>query len=415
MNTIIEMNPDQNFKFVAEPIKLKWMKLRNKKHPEEKELMVISLMDKRSGCKVIHPISEFIISKWSNHKINTMRKPANVVVPFLNFLVTNAREFDLNSLAGLKISHGNQYLNQMVSKNLAYKTVKEAERTLTHFYLFLAKKEVLSNVPLTTFVKRESTYGGSYVESIFNPIYPPIRANEVEHILPYQYIAMFLETAIMEANPIALGIYLQFFGGLRMGEIVNIKRSNIKITPTGSMAVILEPHSLRGDLRATNPGVKRVRKQKIIGIYDWLNHFYNNHVSLYKAIDGSNALFVNKNGKAMTAGSYRQFFEKAKMRFINNLRLGNHDQVILANHLDITKWSTHIGRGTFTNLLAEEASNPNDIAQPRGDKELTSSLAYMSETERMRKKIEEKFQNMHVNFIPLLIQRRKNMTNNTDN
>ena len=44
--------------------------------------------------------------------------------------------------------------------------------------------------------------------------------------------------------------------------------------------------------------------------------------------------------------------------------------------------------GTFTNLIANEAQNPYEIAHLRGDSSLESALSYMVSTPRMQK-IEE--------------------------
>ena len=71
------------------------------------------------------------------------------------------------------------------------------------------------------------------------------------------------------------------------------------------------------------------------------------------------------------------------------------------------KWSTHIGRGTFTNIVAENAENPYEIAHLRGDSSIDSSLTYMVSTERIHKKIEEKFSNMHEEYIPNLISKKE--------
>jgi len=168
---------------------------------------------------------------------------------------------------------------------------------------------------------------------------------------------------------------------------------------------------MRTDIKDTSGSnyVKRPRKQRVFNINGWLNILLEDHLELYNIdADGSGALFINSEGKAMTGKSYRQYFDKVKRNFIKYLReQGNQEDILVANHLNISKWSTHIGRGTFTNLLAEFAENPYDVAFPRGDKQLTSSLSYMSKTERMRLKIEERIQYMHNEYLPQLIERKK--------
>ena len=47
------------------------------------------------------------------------------------------------------------------------------------------------------------------------------------------------------------------------------------------------------------------------------------------------------------------------------------------------KWSTHIGRGIFSNVIASVSKNILEIAQARGDSQLDSSLTYLSDSDKM--------------------------------
>ena len=62
-------------------------------------------------------------------------------------------------------------------------------------------------------------------------------------------------------------------------------------------------------------------------------------------------------------------------------------------------------RGTFTNLIANEAQNPYEIAHLRGDSSLESALFIWSQHHECTK-IEEKLDNMHEEYIPKLIERK---------
>ena len=55
---------------------------------------------------------------------------------------------------------------------------------------------------------------------------------------------------------------------------------------------------------------------------------------------------------------------------------------ILAITLASYKWSTHIGRGVFSNLIAQNAKNPYLISVARGDSSFKSALPYISESEK---------------------------------
>ena len=52
-----------------------------------------------------------------------------------------------------------------------------------------------------------------------------------------------------------------------------------------------------------------------------LEKLYKNHIDKYIATDDSNALFVNKDGKAMADFSYRYYFNKLKHKFLERLKI----------------------------------------------------------------------------------------------
>jgi integrase len=400
MSKIIDINSNSDFKFVAVPIRIDWMEFRNKKEIEKKHLMVICVKNIKTDCLVIHPLSEFILKKWSNHKYLTIKKHAYTTVSFLNFLLLVDGKLKINNLAELDISHGDAFLTHMYSNEKTYGTQRDAEYTLVQLYHFLSVQELLIKIPLSKFETNSGQYG-SYLKTPFNPVRPTIKPVEKIHLLPYQYIPMFLEIVISEAHPILLGIYFQIFGGIRLGEVLNIRRSSIRVKPTGDMIINLQNHDLRNDLKTASASVKQPRFQKVIAIHDWLDIFYENHLIEYKQEKSANALFVNRDGKAMTEGTYRYYFGKAKIKFIEELKKGGADEALLAYNLENSSWSTHIGRGTFTNLIAEVA----ELQFARGDKNPNSSFPYLFGTDRMNEKIKVRFQNVHVDFIPLLMKR----------
>lgn len=393
-----------NHKFVSVPVWITW----GEKTITKKQHCTIGLKHLTKDIQIIHPISEFIMDNWIGRKYNTQRKHANNLVYFLNYIITNMNTLRVHRFADLNFEHGTIFLNWISQNNVGRETVIQYERTLTHFYLWLSKKEVV-NIDPGSFIKVEGQYG-TYYKSPFGTVnYPQWKPVNSEHMLPMKYIPLLLEIAILQAKPIVLGVYMQIFGGLRVGELMNIKRaSTLRNFKNGNFLVKLESSNLRSDLK-NNSGsnyVKKNRNQVILQVHNWGTFIFNDHTRIYKDTDGSGALFVNREGKAMTAESYRQYFTKIKKTFIHFLKThGSPQDKIVAYHLNVSNWSTHIGRGTFTNLLADEVDNAFDLAFMRGDSNLLSSLAYMTNTERMRIKIENKFKEMHGDYIPKLIER----------
>ncbi|WP_055107607.1 site-specific integrase [Paenibacillus ihumii] len=376
---------------------------------------VIVLQNKMNGRLSVHPLTEFIFHYWKYRAYNSQRLHANYLCAFLNYiLIENRMKYKLTSLKELRFSHATEFLNNLTRKEKSRMTVRKAERTLTLFFEFLAKKKLLEHVDESAF-KKKILYGKSNQKYTVSPfkgvIMPRNRQGHIAHDLPERYILPLIELAVKIANPIALGIYMQCFGGIRQGELVNIRRSDVNsIGSFGEFGLVvrLQKRNLRTDIKdsAGASGVKKPRRQIVFPIQDWLQQLYRNHIENYTPVDGSDALFVNRDGKAMSGQSYRAYFSKLKREFLKQLRnSSNPDDLIYAIKLKEYKWSTHLGRGIFTNLLAEEADNPYDIALPRGDSNLASSLVYQGNTERMRKKLEDRMQHLYKDYLPNLIKK----------
>lgn len=408
MSTKIYPIYNSNYKFRADTIWMDW-KIKKNGEFEKKQIAFICLQNKDNQFEIVHPITDFIFFNWRYASYNTQRKHALNLSSFLNFIIDNRNKFKLKSLRDLEITHGEKFLNNLTEDGKARQTVKDIERTLTLFYYYLSNKECLPLVASTTFESYYNENGKKiHISPFKNVILPSFSSNEMEHTFPIEHLPLFFEIACLTAKPIVLGLYFQIFGGLRVGEVVNIKRSSIKHTVNGeSMLINLKENMFRTDLKDTNGAdyVKKERKQSVMILQNWFNQLYDDHLELYTCEDGTSALFVNRDGKAMTAKSYRQYFDKVKKYFIYCLKNSNDiNDKLLAHHLRISKWSTHIGRGIFSNMLAEYAKNPYEIAVPRGDSSLLSSLRYLKGTSRFRKKLEERLNHMHGFYIPRLIE-----------
>ena len=400
MNSNLVHFKKEDVKFISIPIWIDYVFYNNGKI-EKKQVCIIGIKNTNLNIHTIHPLTEFIMSYWKNKEFNTQKKHSNNIVKFLNYLMRNHKALKLNSILDLQLSHGNLYLNSLTEEGLKKDTIKSAEQTLAYFYKWI-QENFSTNLPIITFKQGKF---GDFLDSPFSVIYPETIPKNIEHAFPPSYIPMFFEVAILVAKPIALGIYFQFLGGLRVGEVVNLTKNQIlKSINQQNITVKLVNRNLRTDLKE-NSSVKKVRHQTIFKLDSWTNSLVRDHLNLYRSSDVTNPLFVNNAGRAMSARSYRQYFEKTKKVFIDLLlNSSDYEQRLLGMHLKQIKWSTHIGRGTFSNLLAEFAENPYDIAQPRGDKDLTSSLAYLQRSIRIHNKLQQKFSNLHEAYIPSLIE-----------
>lgn len=361
---------------------------------------VLMLKNRSNNKSIAHPLTAFIHWKWKYKEYNTQRLQGIHLAQFLNYILINERKvYKLKSLADLKAIHGTDFLNFLLARGNTNNSVRNVERTLRNFYTFLFEKGCLA----------------TSIDNNFSPMYSRERAYlgydkaAIEHTLPPRFIFMFLRTAITTSPSIAFAIYLSIFGGLRAGELVNILLSDL--TPygdqlgTGGLLVSLTTRNLRQDIKDTSgtSRVKRERRQFVYSVKGVLPILYQDHLKelekkLGKKLDSNTPLFINRNGQALTGKSLRDAFNNVKEKFLSELVCSNNpDDVITAINLKSSKWSFHIGRGTFTNLIAKKAKNPYDIALPRGDKSIISSLTYMSDSEEMKKKIEELINEIYVN------------------
>lgn len=381
----------------------------------KKQTIAIGLLDKNTGVHIIHPISSFILSwRWRTREYNTKRKHATNIVKFLNFLLQD-KKYTIKNLADVDIATGNAYLNSLTNDHRKRETITDAGRTLTSFYVWLSQNDCLPNVGdnYIESKKKKNPYSSrTYYESLFNPTLPQRTRSNRKHLLPVKYIPLLIEISILSAHPITLGLYLQLFGGLRAGEVVNLKRTQFrKKLNSADFLLNIKEQQFRTDIKDSSGSnyVKKIRKQSILQIKDWGNILFKDHVELYKDkdINGTGALFINRDGMPMTGKSYSQYFYKIKDKFIKSLMdFGTVEDKVIAADLRLANWGTHIGRGTFTNLIAEEIENPAELMFLRGDSDLLSCLPYLAKTERVRKKVEDRVNHMHTDYIPRLINRQ---------
>ncbi|MEC0247271.1 site-specific integrase [Paenibacillus chitinolyticus] len=391
----------QDFSFC---IDVAFVKYKVKGAQQTRKHAVLMLKNGNNNKSIVHPLTAFIQWRWKYKEYNTQRLQGTHLAQFLNYLIIDNRQnYKLKSLSELTAVHGTDFLNYLLINGSSNRSVNNVERTLRYFYSFLIEKGKLHNSDIT-----------NTNVTFFSPMYSKEFAYDaekskvaIEHTLPPRLILMFLGTALETSPSIAFAIYLSIFGGLRAGEIVNITISDL--TPygdqygTGGLLILLRTRNLRIDIKDTSgtSRVKRDRKQFVYSVRELLptlfrNHLIEMHKKLGKELGHDSPLFINRDGKALTGKSLRDAFGKVKKNFLHKLSSSRRpDDMITAINLQSTKWSFHIGRGTFTNLLAKKAKNPYDIALPRGDKSITSSLAYMSDTEEMKKCIEELINSMY--------------------
>lgn len=401
---VIPFHEGIEYKFCVEYCKYDRVYSNNEKIIVSHVLIMIERCKRGVTTRVPHPVSEYLLTSTKRNRdprINSIRAKAMNIVPFLNFIIIdNQKKFKVRDIYDLKFEHAEYYLNYYSMQGVAKQTVITRENYLKDFYYYLAKKKILLHHTIEEFtIIVDKEKNKTIVESPFNNILYPVAKNSniILHDLPNELIIPFIDTALDVAPLIALGVYFQFFGGLRIGEVVNIKRTGIRLKgPMGKYGLIvnIQPNNHRTDLKhPTSGGATKKKRKQFIFPYkgDILSRLYENHLSLIASYDvKSKALFINNQGNGMTDDMYRYYFNKVKNTFSDKLL--SSDDVKYKNyglHLKSVKWSTHLGRGVFSNMIAEISPNIAYLRQYRGDSTFDAALTYIMDSEQIANLIYE--------------------------
>lgn len=408
-----------NFRFIVKELNIKE---EFKDKLEDIRVIFIGVEDNQTKIVIPHPITNFIKVKYEylGKSLNSQNIPARIVCRFLNFILNRIEEKDDDFIPlkhtgtrGLKLKHGSIFITSLTTKGLSRATVLQHERILTNFYIYLKEYKLINqDFPIDI---KYNQYQKRIYESIFRDSTLQLRlpskytVNSRNSKLKdfgerrYEYASHFINIARKSAPDIAFGVCLQFFGGLRRGEVVNLTRGNIHDIDRNSLTVEIRDNrdSLFSHLQDTkNEYPKRLNylqtnmcKQSIL-VTDLIWEVYEEHKKMLqvnsKNIKNRLALFVDKDGKAMSGKVYERRFKKIKRHFLDSLlNADRYSDYILFSE---SYWSTHIGRGVFTNFLLDIGLSITQIAIARGDRNINSALKYIDEklsTEVLKNAVEE--------------------------
>ncbi|MBU3156347.1 hypothetical protein [Clostridium estertheticum] len=382
---------------------------------QERYRVMIMLENKNTGIKVPHPLTEFL-SNYNHLEHSSVIQKANYVIPFLNYIFFNDNQsYKLKSLSDITFEHGVDFLNDFSKGNIGRNipnrdTVKIAEKVLTQFYEFLLEKKLLNNSQIMLLCTAEFYHQNKgwikYKKSPFKGVcYPRNKRSNKLSSIPMELVIAFIDIAIIETPDIVLGIYFQLFGGLRVSEAINLSKNCIElIGPNGiyGMNLDLKKRYFRKNIVNNNGkgGVKKPRLQYIMPIGSILPKLYARHLEIYHKNKNHEALFINRNNEAMSVCSYYDKFNRLKKAFINSLVKSENPQLkSYAIVLLSKKWSTHIGRGTFSKLVADYTKNPTELAVMRGDTAYESALPYIQGSFGVQKAIEKVMSNFYSDLL----------------
>lgn len=376
----------------------------------KKRVVNIGLYNKINNVTIPHPITDFIRRRYEYQgvSINTVKAPAHVLCRFLNYIIDriSAEDEDFiqlvhEGIGGLKLIHGSRYITYLTNTGLKRSTVFYYENYIKEFYLFLKEQSLLNeDIDFNYYQDQKGNWlkYSPFQSSSLGTKYPSRTHNNNKFMKLKDFgpnrnklVIEFLEEAKDVAPEIAFALCLQFFGGLRRGEVVNITRADLDVKFRKSLSVQIRDNrsilfSHLKDTSAENP--KRLNylethlaKQMILDS-DLLWDYYEAHM---KDLDiklktgflkNPMVVFYDKNGMAMSGRVYEKRFKKVKRSFLSKLAksAGREDDYMF---LKDSYWSTHIGRGIFTSFLLDMDLSILQIAIARGDTNIESALDYV--------------------------------------
>lgn len=377
----------------------------------KQKVISIGIHLKDLDITIPHPLTNFICTQYEYNgaELNSSRAPSYTICRFLNYIIKQIviedDEFTpllYEGLSGLTLLHGSRYITYLTTnRKLKRKTVHYYEGYLKDFYLFLTKHSLLKEkYDFSPFLDGEKWTGSPFRNSDLGTKYPSKKHNnnkpmKLKNFGPnmYELIVDFLEEAKEIAPEIAFALCLQFFGGLRRGEVVNLTRAELNVKVRNSLSVNIRDNrdNLFKRLKNTSSeGVKRLNyldvsmaKQMILDS-DLLWDYYEDHMKDLQIkiknnfIKDPNILFYDSNGQAMSGKVLERRFKKVKKAFLKKLQNtpGREDDYFIVKE---SFWSTHIGRGMFTEILFDIGLNIVQVAIARGDTSLSSVIDYVDQ------------------------------------
>ncbi|HFK1463302.1 hypothetical protein OCD79_00190 [Bacillus wiedmannii] len=370
----------------------------------------IGILDEETSITFPSPLTNYVRSSYSgkSQSLSSQRNAAYELTKFLNYLreqITNNdtdyKDLVTKGLFGLNLTHGSRYISflslQERDGKISGDYIYRIESYLIKFYTWLKENQIIH-------VNLNEGWNSPFYDLELGTIYPG-RDEKISNKLVdfgdnrYDLVLRFIKIAQDVASDIALGICFQFFGGIRVGEVVNITKDAIDSPyywnekDLGNEKFIIKIRDRHEQLFSNKKNlqheqVKCPRNQALL-VNPVLSSVYKNHKELLNKMlkqgitTNNKALFISpKTGNPITGKAYKDRFQKIKKEFLKQLS----EECKTEDYLFLTDkdWSTHIGRGVFTNFLLQIGATIPEIAIARGDKNINSALAYVEEKNALK-------------------------------
>lgn len=342
--------------------------------------------------------NKFTYNKFKNKPISVPKNENSTITQFLNYireevLLGEDSSFTIlkdKKINGLSFYHLAKFLNYSIDVcDNSYSTIKQKERRLMNFYKQLTSAKLIDvkwkyHVLYDSTESKKRRFYESPLDTIeYNVAYPPKKVDINKIVdLDDSAIDLLLDTCEKDVPDILFAIALCMYGGLRKGEVVNLRVQDLRLFDDKNIMVANikdRPELFIGRLLSES-GAKKPRNQVILNDNGRLYDYYEKHMKeRLKRLSNNNritdALFVDTNGRPLTGSNYIHRFSKLKKLFLEAMELDKYAEF---TYLEENKWGSHICRGIFTNLCVRRgyARSLEELRTLRGDRNTKSSEPY---------------------------------------
>lgn len=342
--------------------------------------------------------NKFTYNKYKNKPISVAKNENSTIAQFLNYVrgqVAMGEDEAFNILKykkinGLNFYHLAEFLRYSIDVcDNSYSTIKQKERRLLDFYKQLSSAKLIEVkwkyhlVEDKSESKHKRFYAKPFDEIEYNVPYPPKKKDYSKIVdLSDEDISLLLDICEKYVPDILFAVALCMYGGLRKGEVVNLRVRDLRLFNDENIMVanIKDRPELFIGRPLSESGVKKPREQVIFNDNGLLYRYYEKHIHyrlkvLSKHNTETQALFVDTNGNSLTGMNYINRFKKLKKLFLKAKELDEYSEFL---RLSEGKWGSHICRGIFTNLCVRRgyARSLDELKGYRGDSNKLSSEPY---------------------------------------
>ena len=392
MGNIIKFH--SSYSFCADVLKIK------DENGNVKQKVYIGIKDKESKKVIINPVTS-LLRTWSSKKLYTQLQYAQKVTNFLNYVYFDSKS--VKRFDEINVNHVVEFINMLTAEGQARSYVLEHKRLLTTFFYYaVSHYDNICAISKENF-KINNKNMVVWPKLDVQILLPSVAAghdrkrNKITN-LDLPLVFRFIELAMYETPNCAFGFYFLFFGGLRASEVCHLMDRDLpsKISNKAYFSINVEDKIIDEDLKYADISEnKKNRKQMVLYIKD----LYEELFVLWKLQCHSGPIVQKKSGGGMTERGFAKNFRKVKNILIKKLEESTYEEDrLLAINLSSYDWGTHIGRGVFSNIIADNTKNPYLISVARGDSSFSSALPYISESEETLQNTTKIINNMYASF-----------------